>query len=146
MGRFNDKQRACVQASHSCSAARELDEPDTFHTCIMATANKHLQTAIRAHVRILMHADSVLRNCQGGVCGAPIRSTCCGVAHRAVKVSSGTSPAMGRKLKMPPPPLLTSTTCTLPTSAAGENVKSHQAGPTAGTSSAREFLCVPQGE
>ena len=41
---------------------------------------------------------------------APMRSTCCGVAHSAVKVSSGTSPATGRKLKMPPPPLLIRTT------------------------------------
>ena len=42
-----------------------------------------------------------------------MRSTCCGVAHSAVKVSSGISPAAGRKLKMPPPPLFTRTTFTL---------------------------------
>jgi hypothetical protein len=40
----------------------------------------------------------------------PSRSTFWGVAHSGVNTSSGTAPAMGRKLKMPPPPLLTSTT------------------------------------
>lgn len=40
----------------------------------------------------------------------PSRSTFCGVAHRLVNTSSGMDSAMGRKLKMPPPLLLTSTT------------------------------------
>ena len=40
-----------------------------------------------------------------------MRSTCCGVAQSAVKASAGTASATGRKLKMPPPPLLISTTC-----------------------------------
>ena len=41
---------------------------------------------------------------------APSRSTCCGVAHSGVNTSSGSASAMGRKEKMPPPALFTSTT------------------------------------
>lgn len=42
--------------------------------------------------------------------GSLSRSTFCGVAHSFVKTSDGTSPAIGRKLKMPPPALLMRTT------------------------------------
>lgn len=40
----------------------------------------------------------------------PAMSTCCGVPQSCVKVSAGTASAMGRNEKMPPPPLLISTT------------------------------------
>ena len=42
----------------------------------------------------------------------PARSTFCGVDHSWVNVSRGTSPAIGKKSKMPPPPLLTRTIVT----------------------------------
>ena len=41
---------------------------------------------------------------------APAKSTFCGVAQRGVKTSGMTASAIGRKLKMPPPPLLIKTT------------------------------------
>lgn len=41
---------------------------------------------------------------------APAKSTFCGVAQRGVKTSGITASAIGRKLKMPPPPLLIKTT------------------------------------
>ena len=43
-------------------------------------------------------------------CSLPDRSTFWGVAQRGVNTSGARLSAMGRKLKMPPPPLLISTT------------------------------------
>jgi hypothetical protein len=71
--------------------------------------------------------SSFMQECSSGLlhmaCGAkqaenimhgaeyvPMRSTCCGVAHSSVNASAGICSAAGRKLKMPPPPLFTSTT------------------------------------
>ena len=58
----------------------------------------------------LQHLCATMTGKRADRVALPARSTFCGVAQRGVKMSGGRESAMGRKLKMPPPPLLTNTT------------------------------------
>ena len=60
-----------------------------------------------------MHqAMYILHVCVSSTGRSPAKSTFCGVAHSGVKTSGSRLSAIGKKLKMPPPALLISTTVT----------------------------------